>query len=104
MPSDAARRIDALIGVCLRLARTAPSGRIVLARLARVLDAEWIGNEEVAAELAAAAANPPEPISRREVERALRGAWGVKPTEELDELDPEPVAITPTAQVHRGRF
>jgi predicted unusual protein kinase regulating ubiquinone biosynthesis (AarF/ABC1/UbiB family) len=102
MPSsDAARRIDALIGVGLRLARTAPSGRIVLARLGRTLAPEWIRDPELAAELAAAA-EPPDPVGRREVERALRGAWGTKPTEELDELELEPVAVTVTAQVHRG--
>jgi predicted unusual protein kinase regulating ubiquinone biosynthesis (AarF/ABC1/UbiB family) len=101
MPSDAARRIDALIGVGLRLARTAPSGRIVLARLGRTLAPEWIRDPELAAELAAAA-EPPDPVGRREVERALRGAWGTKPTEELDELELEPVAVTATAQVHRG--
>ncbi|HWF25635.1 MAG TPA: AarF/UbiB family protein [Solirubrobacteraceae bacterium] len=104
MPAgDTARRVDALIGVALRLARTAPSGRIVLAHLARVLDPEWIDREDLKAELEEAAAKQrPEPLKPRAVERALRDAWGAKPTEELDELDPEPVAVTPTAQVHRG--
>jgi hypothetical protein len=101
--SDTARRVDALIGVALRLARTAPSGRIVLAHLARVIAPEWIERTDVKAELEEAAAKQcPEPLQPRAVERALRDAWGAKPTEELDELDPEPVAVTPTAQVHRG--
>jgi len=39
-----------------------------------------------------------------EVERALRAAWGAAPMEELDELDPEPAAVTPTSQVHRGEL
>ncbi|HEY5318749.1 MAG TPA: AarF/UbiB family protein, partial [Solirubrobacteraceae bacterium] len=98
---DAARRVDALLRVAGRLARTAPSGRIVLARLARMLDPVWI-SEELAAELERAASRAAEPLAGREVERALRGAWGVKPTDELEELDLEPVAVTPTAQVHRG--
>ena len=105
MSSDAIRRIDALVGVGLRLARTAPSGKIVLARIARSIDLEWIPRpwgDEIAAELAAAGAQARDPLSARAVERALRDAWGVKPTEELDELDPDPVAVTPTAQVHRG--
>jgi predicted unusual protein kinase regulating ubiquinone biosynthesis (AarF/ABC1/UbiB family) len=109
MPSsddaDAARRIDALLGVALRLARTAPSGRIALARLARLVDPAWIkqpAGAELAAELEAARARVPDPMPAREVERALRSAWGVKPAEELDELGSEPVAVTPTAQVHRG--
>jgi hypothetical protein len=106
MPSsDALRRVDALLGVGLRLARTAPSGRIVLARMAGMIEPEWIlrpwGND-LAAALETAAAHAPEPIPARAVERALRDAWGVKPTEELDELEVEPVAVTPTAQVHRG--
>jgi predicted unusual protein kinase regulating ubiquinone biosynthesis (AarF/ABC1/UbiB family) len=105
MPSDAARRIDALLGVAMRLARTAPSGRIVLARLARTIDPQWLPRpwgDELAAELEAALAHAREPLAGRSVERALRDAWGVKPTEELDELDLEPAAVTPTAQVHRG--
>jgi predicted unusual protein kinase regulating ubiquinone biosynthesis (AarF/ABC1/UbiB family) len=102
---DALRRIDALSGVALRLARTAPSGRIVLARLARAVDPEWImrpWGDDLVAELERVAARPPEPIPGRVVERTLKDAWGVKPTEELDELELEPVAVTPTAQVHRG--
>ncbi|MDQ6775131.1 MAG: AarF/UbiB family protein, partial [Actinomycetota bacterium] len=105
MPSAALRRVDALIGVGLRLARTAPSGKIVLARLARTIESEWIPRpwgEEIAAALEAAAGERPEPIPARTVECALRGAWGVTATEELDELELEPVAVTPTAQVHRG--
>ncbi|HWC85612.1 MAG TPA: AarF/ABC1/UbiB kinase family protein, partial [Solirubrobacteraceae bacterium] len=47
--------------------------------------------------------DPPEPLPPRAVERALTEAWGVKPAEELDELDlEEPVAVTPTSQVHRA--
>ena len=73
MPSDAARRIDALLGVCLRLARTAPSGRIVIAQLARTIEPEWISRpwgDELAGELEAARAREPEPLKARAVERA----------------------------------
>jgi predicted unusual protein kinase regulating ubiquinone biosynthesis (AarF/ABC1/UbiB family) len=38
----------------------------------------------------------------RHIERALRDAWGGKPTDELDSLDDDPVAVTPTSQVHRA--
>jgi hypothetical protein len=99
------RRIDALIAVGLRLARSAPSGKVALAQLARALDSAWVPlpwGETLVAELEAAAATAGEPIPVARVERTLRAAWGVRPTEELDELDPEPVAITPTAQVHRA--
>ena len=38
----------------------------------------------------------------RRIERVLRDAWGSAPDDELDELDREPVAVTPISQVHRG--
>jgi hypothetical protein len=105
MSADAWRRIDALAQVGLRLARTATSGQIVLARLARSIDPRWIPRpwgDELVAELEATRERGRDPLSARAVERALRDAWGVKASDELDELDPEPVAVTPTAQVHRG--
>lgn len=99
------RRIDALIQVGLRLARSAPSGRILLARIADSIDPAWVPRpwgESIVAELAAARADAQEPIEFRRIERLLREAWRTRPTNELDELDPEPVAITPSSQVHRG--
>jgi predicted unusual protein kinase regulating ubiquinone biosynthesis (AarF/ABC1/UbiB family) len=107
MADEAFRRIDALIGVGLRLARTAPSGRVLLARIALTIEPEWIPRpwgDTIVAELERAREQATEPISHKEVERALRAAWGGKPTDELDSLDPEPVAVTPTAQVHRGEL
>jgi predicted unusual protein kinase regulating ubiquinone biosynthesis (AarF/ABC1/UbiB family) len=105
MADDAFRRIDALIGVGLRLARSAPSGRVLLARVALSIEPEWIPRpwgDTIVAELDAALAQAVEPIPFGEVERTLRGAWGGKPSDELDSLEPEPAAVTPTAQVHRG--
>ena len=102
---DALRRLDALLQVGLRLARSAPSGRILLARAAQAIELSWIPRpwgDELAAELAAARTVAREPLQPRRVERALRDAWGVPPADELDELDLEPVAVTPTSQVHRG--
>ncbi len=99
------RRIDALIGVSLRIARSAPSGRIALARLARAIDVDWIPRpwgDELAVELHASLQVVAAPLPVRTVERILRDAWGVKPDKELDSLEPEPVAVTPTSQVHRG--
>lgn len=103
--SDAFRRIDALTQVGLRLARSAPSGRVLLARIAVAIEPEWIvhlGADEVAAELEAAHASACERLDIRQVERVLREAWDAPATNELDDLDPEPVAITPTSQVHRA--
>jgi predicted unusual protein kinase regulating ubiquinone biosynthesis (AarF/ABC1/UbiB family) len=107
MADETFRRIDALIGVGMRLARSAPSGRVALARLALSIEPEWIPRpwgDQIAAELEAARAESLRPIAFRDVERTLRDAWGGKPTDELDALDPEPVAVTPTAQVHRGEL
>jgi predicted unusual protein kinase regulating ubiquinone biosynthesis (AarF/ABC1/UbiB family) len=102
---QAFEQIDALIQVGLRLARSAPSGRIALARIATAIEPEWIprpwGNT-IVAELEQARKQASKPIDRKQIERTLRDAWGAKPTEELDELDYDPVAITPGAQVHRG--
>jgi predicted unusual protein kinase regulating ubiquinone biosynthesis (AarF/ABC1/UbiB family) len=102
---DAARRLDALLRVALRLARSAPSGLIALAQVERALDVSWVPlpwGDSLISELRRAAADAREPVPFKHVERALRDAWGGKPTEELDDLDRDPVAVTPTAQVHRG--
>lgn len=100
-------RIDALIGIGLRLARTAPSGRLALRRLADAIDPAWLPGElgaTIAAELIAARDAPLDPVEPRRVEALLREAWGVKPAEELDELQLEPVAVTVGAQVHRAEL
>ena len=102
---DELRRLDALAQVGLRLARSAPSGRVLLAQLAIGLDPELIpqpGGGELLAELRSAQAAVAEPLSRKRIEQTLREAWGARPTDELDDLSPEPVAVTPTSQVHRG--
>ncbi len=105
MSDDAARRLDALLRVALGLAHSAPNGVMALAQVERALELSWVplpwGDSLVGA-LRAAADAAHEPIPFKQIERVLRDAWGGKPTEELDELDPDPVAVTPTAQVHRG--
>lgn len=105
MTDDAARRLDALLGVALRLARSAPNGLMALAQLERALELSWVPlpwGDSLVGELRAAADAAREPIPFKHIERVLRDAWGGKPTDELDDLDPDPVAVTPTAQVHRG--
>ena len=105
MTDEAFHRIDALIQVGLRLACSAPSGRILLARIAATIDPAWIPRpwgDTILSELDGARAAASEPIPAARLERTLRDAWGTKPTDELDELDTEPVAVTPTSQVHRG--
>jgi predicted unusual protein kinase regulating ubiquinone biosynthesis (AarF/ABC1/UbiB family) len=102
---DTFGRLDALITVGLRLARSAPTGRVALAQFERAIELDWVPlpwGETIVAELRAAAEATREPIPFRQVERVLRDAWGAKPTDELDSLESEPVAVTPGAQVHRG--
>jgi hypothetical protein len=103
--TDALRRIDVLIKVGLKLARSARTGRILLARIADAIDLEWLPQpwgEEIAVELRGAAKAAREPIEWARVERILQAAWEVAPGDELDDLEREPVAVTPSAQVHRG--
>jgi predicted unusual protein kinase regulating ubiquinone biosynthesis (AarF/ABC1/UbiB family) len=106
MTTDGAlRRIDAVMQVGLRLARSAPSGRVLLARIADGIDVAWIPRpwgDEIATELDTAQASAGEPVNPRRIEQALRDAWGTPPGDELDDLDLEPVAVTPSSQVHRG--
>jgi predicted unusual protein kinase regulating ubiquinone biosynthesis (AarF/ABC1/UbiB family) len=103
---DVQRRIDALVGMAMRIATSAPSGRIALAKLAASLEPEWVPRkwaDEIWPQLEAAREAACEPVAAREVERILRDAWEAEPTDELDELDlVTPAAVTATAQVHRG--
>jgi predicted unusual protein kinase regulating ubiquinone biosynthesis (AarF/ABC1/UbiB family) len=100
------RRLDALGRVALRLALTARSGRIALARAADAIELDWVPRpwgEELLEAFAEARAATGEPLPPRQVERVLRSAWGAAPGRELDDLELEqPVAVTPGAQVHRG--
>lgn len=95
--------LQALVDTGLRLARQAPSGRLALTRAADLVDPAAIPAElraivdDVFTGLPA-----PEPLDRRTVERALKDAWGRPPGKVLDELDAEPLAVRPAAQVHRG--
>ena len=105
MAPEDLRRLDALLTTGLGLARKAPSGRLLLARIADSIEVDWIPRpwgEEIASELEAARAAGSEPLDTRTVARVLRDAWETRPEDELDDLEPDPVAVTPGAQVHRG--
>jgi len=102
---ESLQRVDALLAAGLRLAQSAPTGRIALAQLGANLDPEWMTGprgHELARALEQAARSACEPLAAGEVDRILRDAWEAPPGDELDQLDPAPVAVTPTAQVHRG--
>ena len=102
-PRSEALRVLADTG--LRLARGTTSARLALAGLRDVVDPETLSpaiRERALAEMERAHAEATVPLAIKDVERALADAWGEKPASVLDELEPEPVARTPTAQVHRG--
>jgi hypothetical protein len=102
---EALQRIDAVIQVGLRLVRTAPSGRVVLARIAEAIELDWVPRpwgDDLVAELTAASESAREPLEFGTVEKILLEAWGSAWSDELEDLDPEPVAVTPSSQVHRG--
>jgi hypothetical protein len=59
MAAEELRRLDALLTTGLGLARKAPSGRLLLARIADSIEVDWIPRpwgEEIASELEAARA------------------------------------------------
>src|SRR5947208_1929516 len=107
MAQDILSRIDALLQVALRLARSVPSGRIALAQVVRTIELEWIPSpwgDPIVAELQAAADSCADPLPFKQVERVLQDAWGVRPSDELDDLEHQPVQVTPAAQVHRAEL
>ena len=98
-------RLRTLAETALKLARSAPSGQLALARLAETIDPRWLPGAErhgLDDELRRARELAAEPVPFKAIERALKAAWGTAPTRELDELEPEPAAVTQIAQVHRG--
>jgi hypothetical protein len=105
------RRLDlppalrALVDVGAALARQAPSSRIAIVRAGGVFDPASLPPQlraDVEREVRAARDAVCEELRFRDVERLLKEAWGRPAAKVLDELDPEPLAVRPAAQVHRG--
>ncbi len=86
------------------LVRRSSSGRVALGRAAALVDANAVpaALARLPAELERARAAAATPIAFKDVEKILKGAWGSPHGKVLDELDREPLAVTPSAQVHRG--
>ena len=106
MATDPRREaLSALADTGLRLARGTTSARLALAGLRDVVDPATLSpgiRGRAVEELERAHAEATQELSFEEVEKALGDAWGEPSRTVLDDLDPEPVARTPTAQVHRG--
>lgn len=97
--------LRALADSALRLARGTTSARLALAGLRDVVDPATLPPElraRAVEEMEHAHTEATQALPFKDVEKALRDAWGEKPADVLEELDPEPIARTPTAQVHRG--
>jgi hypothetical protein len=86
------------------LVRRSSSGRVALGRAAALVAADAVpaALRGLPAELERARAAAATPIAFKDVEKLLKGAWGSPHGKVLDELDREPLAVTPSAQVHRG--
>jgi predicted unusual protein kinase regulating ubiquinone biosynthesis (AarF/ABC1/UbiB family) len=86
------------------LVRRSASGRVALGRAAALVppDAVPPALAQLPAQLEDARAAAATPIAFKDVEKVLKGAWGQAPGKVLDDLDREPAAVTPSAQVHRG--
>jgi predicted unusual protein kinase regulating ubiquinone biosynthesis (AarF/ABC1/UbiB family) len=106
-PNEDPGRIDAVARAVFKVATTTVTGRIALARIAGAIDPEWLPHATPAGvwrELELARQRASDPIPFETVELTLGAAWDAAPTDELDSLDPQPVAVTPTSQVHRGEL
>ena len=98
--------LAAAVDAGLALVRRAPSARIAIVRGGEVLEPEAmhpVVRETVEREVAAASAICA-PLAAKDVEATLKAAWGRPPGKVLDGLDPEPIAVRPAAQVHRGEI
>ncbi|MCW2992675.1 MAG: hypothetical protein JWQ18_170, partial [Conexibacter sp.] len=80
------------------------SGRVALGRAAALVpsDAVPAALAGLPKELERARAAAATPVAFKDVEKVLKGAWGSPHGKVLDELDREPLAVTPSAVVHRG--
>ena len=97
--------VSSLVEIGLALVRRAPSARIAIVRAGELLEAAALPVELRAAveeEVEAARAATCVELRPKEVERILREAWGRDPAKVLDALAPEPLAVRPASQVHRG--
>src|SRR3954447_12235106 len=104
---EAPPSLRALLETGVSLARRTTSGRVLFGRLAGVMPADTLPDrlhEPVRAELEAAYRETATPLDAKAVERALSSAWGKAPGRVLDELDEEPLSVSPSAQVHAGVF
>src|SRR4051794_38593934 len=105
---EAPPSLRALVETGVSLARRTTSGRVLFGRLAGVVHADTLPDRlkaPVRAELEAAHTATSTPLDAKTVERTLKGAWGKAPGKLLDDdLESEPLSVSPSAQVHAGIY
>lgn len=94
-----------LLEAASSIAGRSQAAKVAIARLDGVVDPDGLpaymrGYVRRAIERAVAATTDPLPVE--DIEKILAAAWDEKPSSVLDELTPEPLAVLPHAQVHRG--
>jgi len=105
--TDLPPSVAALGDAAMALVRRAPSARLTIVRAGGIFEPEALRpqtRERVEREVAAARASVCVELPAPQVQGLLKGAWGEGPDRVLDAFDAHPVALTPTAQVHRGEL
>lgn len=101
--ADLPSALRALIDAATSVVRASSSGRVMEARLGHVLDLDAV-HPRARTTIEEALARTTEPLSAKDVERICKDAWGSAPGKVLDDFDPEPIAVRPSAQVHKGEL
>jgi ubiquinone biosynthesis protein len=104
---EAPPALRALLDTGASLARRSASGKLLFGRLAGVVHADLLPEavrDPVRAELESALEQTATRIDAKQVERALKGAWGKAAGKVVDDLDDEPLSVSPTAQVHAAEY
>jgi len=106
MPPRLPPALASLLDAGRAVAAEAPSARMTMARLEGLVRPELLPpvlRDDVTASIDRTLTATARPIGAGEVEKALRAAWGQKPSDVLDDIDlGAPVAVRPHAQTHRG--
>jgi predicted unusual protein kinase regulating ubiquinone biosynthesis (AarF/ABC1/UbiB family) len=99
--------VRALLEASELLVSNSSSARVSIARLDGVVDPAGLPafvRDEIGAGIARAVTSTHTPMSRGDVDAALRAAWGRPPGKVLDSFDADPIAVRSHAQVHRAEL
>src|SRR4051794_21943213 len=106
MPLRLPPALASLLDAGRSIAGEAPSAKVTLAGLDGLVRPSLLPEalrDDVSAAIERMMRATARPLGARDVEKALRSAWGESPSSVLDDIDLEsPVAVRPHAQTHRG--